>query len=100
MEAVSGLLIAGAVSGATGDAAGDAAHNCGVASHRLRIRRCAPGSLYLWKGPFDGALDQIATGKTIKRIEVNPSSAARGHLKVSSKLLQLAIIAGGAPHGK
>ena len=40
MEAVSGLLIAGAV--------------------------------------FDGALDQIATGKTIKRIEVNPSSAARG----------------------
>ena len=62
MEAVSGLLIAGAV--------------------------------------FDGALDQIATGKTIKRIEVNPSSAARGHLKVSSKLLQLAIIAGGASHGK
>ena len=54
----------------------------------------------LGKDPFDGALDQIATGKTIKRIEVNPSSAARGHLKVSSKLLQLAIIAGGAPHGK
>jgi len=34
------------------------------------------------------------------RFEVNPSAAARGHVKVSSKLLQLAIIAGSAPGGK
>jgi hypothetical protein len=34
------------------------------------------------------------------RFEVNPSAAARGHLKLSSKLLQLAIIAGSPPRGK
>ncbi len=100
MEAVSGLLIAGAVSGATGMPLGMPPiivewPATAFASADAPLVLCIFG-----KDPFDGALDQIATGKTIKRIEVNPSSAARGHLKVSSKLLQLAIIAGGAPHGK
>jgi len=96
MEAVSGFLIAGAVSGATGDAAHIVEWPAtAFASADAPLVLCIFG-----KDPFDGALDQIATGKTIKRFEVNPSSAARGHLKVSSKLLQLAIIAGGAPHGK
>jgi uncharacterized protein DUF4154 len=34
------------------------------------------------------------------RFEINPSAATTGPLKVSSKLLQLAIIAGRAPRGK
>jgi len=34
------------------------------------------------------------------RFEVNPSAAERGHLKVSSKLLQLAIIVGTTAHAE
>ena len=178
MAVVSGFLMAGAVPCVAGDAAPEyrikAAFLINFASFvEWPATAFASADAHLvfcilGRDPFDGALDQIANGKTINgrplliqrtslpgelrschvvffpttqtrgyseiadglaglsilmvgemsgfaerggminfviedghvRFEVNPSAVLRGHLKVSSKLLQLAIIAGGGPHRK